>query len=312
MSRGPTREDFEAAIVGALDLLGAPDRSLPVPLDPAGHDAPPLPGLLAQCQALVAAATAPAAPVRCLHHLACTGGTLIARCIGALPNTRVLSEVDPLSTHAKDPRAFFPTDLIRLARTGTRPPAPGVLAGIFRAGLDVLLQDGRRHGLDLVLRDHAHSLFCHGADLPDRPTLREILAPAHALRGVVTLRHPVDSYLSLEATGWLHFEPPTLEEYARRYHAFLDRHADLPWIRYEDFLAGPEAAMARICDALELRYDPGFRERFAAVRLSGDSGRAGDVIAPRPRRPCPEALLAQARAPGACSMLLERLGYAGP
>lgn len=338
MSGRATRRAFAETIGATLALLetqrgpaGAGSTTLPVPHATAGVPALPLPGLLAQCRQLIAEAATPPPPLRCLHHLACTGGTLFARCIAALPNTRVLSEVDPLSAHGHAGARFFPTDLIGLARFGARPPDRAVLLEIFRAGLDVLYADSRRHGLDLVLRDHAHSQFCYGpaaaaapprtsaATVAARPTLREILAaPPEAgetgvgnwpLRGVVTVRDPLDSYLSMQAHGWLHFTPATPEEYARRYHAFLDRHADLPWLRYEDLLADPEAVMARLCDALDLARDPDFRHRLAAVRLSGDSGRSGAAIRPRPRRPCPPDLAGAAAASESFARLRARLGY---
>ena len=343
MSGAAERRAFAEAIGGALALIEAQGAAagrvspqprpatLPVPHAPAGSvPAVPLPGLLAQCRQLIAEAeAAPPPPLRCLHHLACTGGTLFARCIAALPNTRVLSEVDPLSAHGHAGARFFPTDLIGLARFGTRPPDRAVLLGIFRAGLGVLHADSRRHGLDLVLRDHAHSQFCFGPAAADtegaadggagRPTLREILAapPEEAgaaggwpLRGVVTVRHPLDSYLSMQANGWLHFTPSTPGEYARRYHACLDRHADLPWLRYEDLLADPEAAMTQLCAALDLAWDPDFRHRLAVVRLSGDSGRSGATIRPRPRRPCPPDLARAAAGSEEFARLLARLGYA--
>lgn len=314
---GADRRAFRDAIDGALALIethrGGSGGAAPLPVPHAEARTPvPLPSLLEQCRALIAEVAAePLPPLRTLHHLACSGGTLFARCLGALPNVRLLSEVDPLSEHAHRGEKFFPTDLIGLTKFGTRPPGRAVLLEVFRAGLAVLCADSRRHGLDLVLRDHAHSHFCFGPALPDRPALREILAPGWALRSAVTLRHPLDSYLSMQAHDWLHFDRPTPEEYARRYHAFLDRHADLPWLRYEDLLADPEATMQRLCAALDLSYDPGFRQRFAAVRLSGDSGRGGLSIRPRPQRSCPADLARAAAKSESFVRLLARLGYAG-
>lgn len=256
---------------------------------------------------------APQAPLRTLHHLACTGGTLIARCLAAMPNVRLLSEVDPLSTLDHGPQTgFFPSDLPGLARTGSRPPGPAVLQRIFLAGLAELEADSRHHGLHLVLRDHAHSHFCDGPAIPDRPTLHEILAPGHRLYAAVTVRHPFDAWLGMAEAGWLHFTPTTLDEYARRAHAFLDRHAGLEVLRYEDFVADPEAWMQRLCTVLALPFDPDFRTRLPGVRLSGDSGRTGDEITPRPRRAHPPELAEAARASRVFTDLLDRLGYPAP
>lgn len=284
---------------------------LPVPLDPPEPGAVPLPGLVAQCRALLAEAAAQPPPIRCLHHLACTGGTLIARCLAALPNIRVLSEVDPLSEIGWPSNRFVPTDVVGLAHFASRPPDRAVRLEAFLAGLAVVHRDGRRHGMDLVVRGHAHSHFHAGPDIPDRPSLPELLAGLAPVRTVITVRHPVESLMGLRLSGWLHFHPATAEEYARRYHVFLDRHADLPRLRYEDFVADPEAGMAWLCTHLQLPHDPDFRQRLALMRLSGDSGRRGDVIAPRPPRPCPEDLRAEIAASDSFAALLARLGYDG-
>lgn len=303
-----SRDRFRAEIAAARALLQA--HGLDAPGD-AGLPALPLPGLLAQCRAMLhETAAQPDAPVRTLHHFACTGGTLICRCLAAMPNVRLLSEVDPLSTLGDTGKAlFFPSDLPSLARVGSRPPGPEVLVEVFLAGLAVLQADCRRQGLDLVLRDHAHSHYCTGAEIADRPGLRGVVGRGHPLCSAVTVRHPFDSWLSLLDLGWLHFTPATVEEYARRYHAFLDAHDGLEILRYEDFLADPEGRLQRLCAVLELRHDPGFRALLPAIRLSGDSGRRGDRIAARPRRPHTARQRDEALASRWFTSLLERLGY---
>ena len=304
-----SRDRFRAEIAAARALLEAHGLETDAP-GPATLPAMPLPGLLAQCHAMLdAAAAQPPAPIRTLHHFACTGGTLICRCLAGLPNVRLLSEVDPLSTLDTGREGFFPSDLPSLARAGSRPPGAEVLVEVFLAGLGALQDDCRRHGLDLVLRDHAHSHFCTGPDIADRPGLRGIVGGAHPLRSVVSVRHPFESWLSLLDRDWLHFTPATVEEYARRYHAFLDHHAGLEILRYEDFLADPEGRMQWLCGVLDLRPDPGFRDTLLAIRLSGDSGRRGDIIAPRPRRPHTPAQVQAALASQWFTSLLDRLGY---
>jgi hypothetical protein len=305
-ARGINSSAFRGAIDDALSLLrdyatdGEPgDQALAVPL----------PGLLEQCQHLLAEAEVQDPPtVRTIHHLACTGGTLISRCIAAQPSTQVLSEVDPLSPFV--PGGFLPTDLIGLSRFSSRPADAETQIELFLAGLEALYHQATRSGLHLILRDHSHSHFGFGDALPDRPTLREIVSRRFALKTLITVRHPLDSYLSLEHSGWVqHFVPSTLDEYARRYHAFLDAYRDAALIRYEDFVAEPAAAMQQICASLALAYNPDFADVFPAIQLSGDTGRSGDLISPRPRRPHPPSIMEQARGSEPFMTLLSRLGY---
>lgn len=305
---GLLRDDAEPDATSALDPSSAA-ASTTASTTNTGQLTQPLPSLLEQCEQLLAEADIQQpTPVRTLHHLACTGGTLISRCLAAQPNTQVLSEVDPLSPFV--PGGFLPTDLIGLSRFSSRPAERETQIQLFLAGLRVLHDQATRDGLHLILRDHSHSHFSFGDAVPDRPSLREILSRAFPVKSLVSVRHPFDSYLSLQDTGWVqHFSPPTIDEYARRYHAFLDTYRDCARIRYEEFVAEPEPTMQRMCEHLELGYNPAFPDTFAAIELSGDSGRRGDVISPRPRRAHPSTLEREARDSEACMTLLSRLDY---
>ncbi|MBR9650062.1 hypothetical protein [Thalassovita aquimarina] len=301
------RRAFQAEIEEALELLreGAPDKAASEPELPALS----LPSLLDQCRELIGAPQDNALPpLRSVHHLACTGGTLISRCIAALPGTQMLSEVDPLSPMAHR-LPFRPTDVIGLAMCGSRPPDEETTLRMFHAAFEILYDNARHRGHDLILRDHAHSQFSFGPEIRPRPTLREILAERYPLRSVVTVRHPIDSFASLKKNRWVDFSPGTLEEYARRYLSFLDRHDGVEVLCYEDFVAAPEKIMQRIAEVLDLSYDSSFLQLFPAIRLSGDSGRRGDTIAPRPRRSLSADLIAQAADSPSYKALCDRLGY---
>lgn len=185
-----------------------------------------LPSLLTQCRKIITAQKSEPASIRAVHHLACTGGTLIAR----------------------------------------------------------------KTAVTMVLRDHSHSQFMCAGEIPDRPGLREILAEKYKLHSLVTVRHPLDSFLSLRDNNWVDFSPDTLTEYACRYQVFLEHHAKLEILRYEDLLKSPEQQMQHICAVLNLNYNDGFMDVFSALSLSGDSGRSGDTIGLRPRKPIPESI----------------------
>ncbi|MBK1618558.1 sulfotransferase family protein [Lamprobacter modestohalophilus] len=297
---------FRAAIDSALELVQDYTGN---PVSEHRDLSQPLPSLLQQCQNLLAEAQVEAPlPVRTLHHLACSGGTLISRCIAAQPNTQVLSEVDPLSPFV--PSGFLPTDLIGLSRFSSRPANADTQIEMFLAGLRVLYGTATQHGQHLILRDHSHGHFSFGAAVTDRPTLHEIVSRAFPVKSIVSVRHPLDAYLSLLDSGWVqHFSPATLDEYARRSHAFLDAYQNVELIRYEDFVEDPPTVMQTICATLSLDYNPDFTETFAAITLSGDSGRRGDFISPRPRRPHPPAIDQEAEDSEAFQTLLSRLDY---
>lgn len=293
----------------ALEMLRPHASNNPAP------DAPtePLPSLLAQCEA-ACTAIRPPQPLRTIHHFACTGGTVMSKALFALPNTVVLSEIDPLSTimlSTEGAVRFAPTDLIYGLRHSVRAVEDSVIIATFLAALEAAKSGLEEGGRYLVLRDHAHSQFCTQAvDFVARPTLHEIMAGRFRMRSVLTVRHPLDSFLSLIKNGWVHFSPGTLEEYARRYLAFLDRHKGVPVVLYEDFISDPNAALRSMCDHLDLPFSPLATDLIGAVRMSGDSGRKEGPIGPRPRRDVPKELEAQQGESPSYRTLCERFAYA--
>jgi len=303
------------ALTGLLDetvaLLRKSDPAVPRARRAGVPTGARLPSLIGQLREVVAAADGDAGPVRTLHHMACSGGTLIAKCLALQPNVLLLSEIDPLSRLGIDPRrpVFAPSDMIRQIRQTPRGLPDAALAEIFAAELRALADICARRGLRLVLRDHAHSHFCHGAEIPDRPGLRDLVARDHALRPAVTVRHPLDCFLGLIEHGWRDFSPPTLAEYARRHLAFLDAHAGARIFRYEDFVADPETVLRALCAELGLVCAGHRPELLEAVRLTGDSGRGGSRIASRPRRPLPGELEVATGNCAAYQALCVRLGY---
>lgn len=267
--------------------------------------------LVAQCAALLESEP-DEAPIRMIHHFACTGGTLISKLIAAMPNALVLSEVDPLSrVMIGDGRApfFAPTDLIYCARVALRPINDRTTVKMFQAELGALHAHARESGQYLVLRDHSHSHFCTDTDPAKRPALRWMVQEVAPIRSVVTVRHPLDSFLSLDNNGWRHFQPFTLEEYACRYLEFIEAHRGVPVYRYEDLVAASDDVLEKICRDLELPFRPGAEAMLQVIEMSGDSGRKASRIGTRARRELPDWLAEQQFTSQTYGDLCRTLGY---
>jgi len=269
--------------------------------------------LLQQCLALCEQGQLRAQPeaIRTVHHFACTGGTLISKCLAAMPNVQLLSELDPLSTiavNADHPR-FAPTDMVMQMHQSSRGTRQEVLVELFRSELKVIHAEASRLGQRLVLRDHAHSHFCTGPRIADRPAFRALLPTSLPVRSIVTVRHPLSSYASYVERKWNQFSPATMDEYCRRYLAFLQEYVGVPRLRYEDFVANPAESLQRACVELDLPFSPDFLDLFSVFKLTGDSGRSGSVIEARPVRAAAKAMLEEAQASVNYQRLVSELGY---
>ncbi|SOC06896.1 sulfotransferase family protein [Rhodobacter maris] len=297
--------DLQRFVDDALALLDnyRPVRG-PVPTEP-------LESLLDQCLAQTArlAETGPE-PLRLIHHFACTGGTLMTRALACQPNTMVLSEVDPFSRWFRPPGSFAPSDLIFLARQCRLPPTEATIERMFVAALRSLWEDTFRDGRRLVLRDHSHSHFCTATEPSERPLMGAMLARHFELRQVITVRHPLDSFVSLHLMNSAKGPVAHLEGYAARYLAFLDAYPEVQIRYFEDFARDPETECRALTEILALPFDPRWQDLLQLISMSGDSGRKGRRIELRPRRPLPEVVQADLATPApSYEALCARLGY---
>lgn len=248
-------------------------------------------------------------PVPIIHHFACTGGTLLSRCLGAQPNAVILSEIDPLSTIPLRAPDFAPYDLIRHIQTGMRPVKSSQVEEIFLDYFASIHEHLSSLGRRVIIRDHAHSQYCMQHAPTERQTIREVLGARFKTRSLITVRHPVYSFIPLRKKNWVMFEPNSFDEYCRRYHVFLDDHADAPVIRYEDFVRAPDEVARQMLEYLDLPHANDWQLNLPNIRLSGDSGRSGDTISERPPRPVPAELVDECRKSASYAALCERLGY---
>ena len=259
-------------------------------------------------------------PIRLVHHWACSGGTIISRSLAQLPRVVLLSEVHPLAhlrLHAPI-NSYQPTDVIQqlsLARNG-RDPALCIAA--WQGSILALQAAISQQNKILVLRSHSHIDFFCGGLAAEESMVSRSLRPNAALLELLTVRHPLDSWLSILTNGWhQHFAGANFTSFCRRALRMLDACPAMPWLRYEEFSLNPAAALQEI--AVVLQLDPGNNDLrnhdIQAIQLSGDSGRRADVISARPRRPVPnnqKSAIQQALNGDADSIYLrlcQRLGY---
>jgi hypothetical protein len=267
--------------------------------------------LLSRCETVTSAYAGEQKPLlRVIHHFACTGGTLISKCLAGMPGAFLLSEVHPRSQLTKYKSVFAPSDISLLSRSARIPRIDELCDEIFLASIESAYRHVQTIGGTLVLRDHTHSDFCTGDSPVLNSSIDATLKKRFEIRSLVTTRHPLDSYLSLQKNNWLHFSPASLDEYAKRYLAFLSPFADTQIIKYEDFCLSPQSILESICSTFEMSYDDQFEQYFDIFDISGDSGRTGiATIKLRKRQEISEHVKEQAEQSEAYRQLCSRLIY---
>lgn len=254
----------------------------------------------------------PVIPV--LRHLARSGGTVISRCIGCMRGVTMLSEVHPGNLTVTQPmrqaREWFglitDADMARWKRT--RPPTMLQFIALCE-------QRARARGSRLVIRDWTH------LDYVGVPFVRPrmgfgfaaSLQGAYDVAEAITVRHPLDQYLSLARMDVMR-GVLTPEAYLPGVRAFSEHAASVGFVRYEDFTRDPAAALRTLCERLTIAYDPSWAEKWTAyTTITGDSPRmpsraaAERVIRPLERAAVPaglhESFLASEDYRAACAAL---------
>ncbi|WP_395340304.1 hypothetical protein PN836_016570 [Ningiella sp. W23] len=223
--------------------------------------------------------------LRVVHHFACSGGTIITKCLAAMPNVFVLSETHPLSkNHVGHLARYSPTDITTLSRFAGIPDLEKLAIRLFITNIKAVNKHVSERGGTLVLREHTHIDYCVGKKIARAPIVETCLDKDFEIISLATVRNPIDSYISLQTNNWLQFKPATFDEYCKRLFRFLSRYPLENIVKYEDFTKKPHKAINRMCKILNIKFDGSFSDITELFTMTGDSGRASNKIEKRERR----------------------------
>lgn len=244
--------------------------------------------------------------------MARTGGTVISRCLGAMKNVVLLSEIHPMGVQLYNPLKQA-ADWYQLL-TGEDRQHLRTNQTSFVDAIALIAERCEQRNCTLVLRDWSHLDF---TGVPfTKPNYKSRLASAleehFELIRFATVRHPLDQWLSVTRQEVIR-QKLELRDYLAGCEQFAHLAMDLGYVRYEDFTRNPEDALKTICEGLDMDFDPGYAQRWQHnKKITGDvvPGRAqGQTIKTLPRQEVTQSLL-QAMADNTdYEQVLSALGY---
>lgn len=244
-------------------------------------------GLLERCAAVVNIDNANSKPIlRVIHHFACSGGTLISKCIAAQPNVFLLSEMHPTTRLGLDfsNAQYTPRDVVTQAIYGHIPNIDSLAERIFVQNIIETEKHVRNLGGYLVIRAHSHSDYCTNQPVPVIDTITRLLSPHFNIKQLITIRNPIDSFLSLQENKWVHFNPGEFDEYCRRFIVFAKSFSKDEVVKYEDFVVNPDDTLLKVAKILFLPFKDCSLEYIDVFKISGGSGRQSVDIKVRKRK----------------------------
>ncbi len=251
--------------------------------------------------------------MRTVHHLSCSGGTVISKCIAAMNDVFLLSELHPYRIGSLIFNPFDPLQQL-IVRTDLRENID-FQRKIFLDRVRVAEKSLRKMQKHLVIRDHTHTDYLDHSDpssISSKKSLIDALSYDYRTISVLTIRNPIDSYSSLIENGW-NKKIKSFDDYCYRVGLMIEEYSKsgIPIYKYEDFCKNPDKIMQLICNDLEIEYACDYRQTFNSVKLTGDSGRSSKSleISSLPARERSERLLAGARKSQNFAKICEQLGY---
>jgi hypothetical protein len=253
-------------------------------------------------------------PLRVVHNLARSGGTLICRCLGSMRGVAVLSEIHPMAIQLMNPVAQAKHWFGLLSEDDCARVTIG-----FEDAIELIARRSAERGMQLVIREWSHWDYI-GLPFVDQPRYRsllvDILQDRFRLFAAAIVRHPIDQWLSLRELALIQGKV-SLGSFLQGYRRYADLCVQTGFLRYEDFTCAPQEQLALLCRTLELNYDAGFshrwpeNDRFTGHR-GGARGEQVKEIRQLPRRKMEPGLLEAFEADQNYREILNLLGYVHP
>lgn len=225
--------------------------------------------------------------------MARSGSTLMCKCLGSMEGVVLLSEIHPHACNVFNPlvqaKEWFDlltqSDLENLQKQGTVD---------FIKAIELIEQRCGARADALVLRDWAHLDYTgYPFATPSySPLLYTKLAESFEIIRISTTRNPVTQWQSLIQLNVMQAPLQSgvfnLDQFLVGYRKYAELCMETGFIRYEDFLRRPELPMRKLCDRLQLKFDPGFIRKWANYQtITGDIGNPQNLrkIKAPPSRP---------------------------
>jgi len=198
-----------------------------------------------------------------------SGGTILNRCLGSLPNAVMLSELNPLGGGSKGDDTSCRTVRSQAKNWyGIDVDTDDYVEGILR--LEKICEaTGRR----LIVRDWPFVNFCPFADNgmvpPDRLLILEALKGRCEMKPFAFVRDAIDVWISRGCKPHKAF----FEQYLNYLTAVCAE--GMPVFKYEEFCDSPGKVIKSICEYAGLEYGERYKEFPKFTKYNGDLKGAG-------------------------------------
>ncbi|MDY6904300.1 MAG: hypothetical protein SWH61_06415 [Thermodesulfobacteriota bacterium] len=218
----------------------------------------------------------PKRKIRVIHHMARSGGTILTRCLGAMRDTVMLSEVHPRGTGPNVARVSSVDQKVHnpiwQAQTWFKLFTDAEykeLMAQYKNVIDAemfpyvieLIANAIRKEKFIVLRDWSHLDYTGIPYVKKplyRPSIVDVLEDRFEVIRYASARHPIYQWISLSRLKVI-ADRLKIDDFLYGYFKFADMAKEIGFIRYEDFTDDPDGKLQILCRGLDLPFDPDYR-----------------------------------------------------
>ena len=206
-------------------------------------------------------------PVRIVHYFGLPSDSALLSSLATLANTQVLTDIHPANNSFKDSiksqRVSAKSINAYYRDTENMAEEDEYRIKVFLNDLQQTLEHCKTIGQRLLICDNHCLSQTQGKYSSD---LLSLLKRQFTVQSVIVHTEPEESYLVYCAQVSAQYIPLGFDEFQQSIQDFFFINADLPVIRYEDFVTEPEKVMRDICKDLDLP----FSENFLLLRAAFD------------------------------------------
>lgn len=200
----------------------------------------------------------------------------MCKCLGCMEGVVLLSELHPrasLDGALKQAKEWFglltQNDIAELQKPGSVNYTKAIM---------LIERRCRERGDTLVLRDWAHLDYTGYPFIAApgyRPLLYTELAESFDIIRISTTRDPVTQWQSLIQLDAMQKPLQSgafgLDQFLVGYRKYAELCVEAGFIRYEDFVLDPDLVMRKLCDHLQIKFDPDFINKWPDYKtITGD------------------------------------------
>jgi hypothetical protein len=189
--------------------------------------------------------------IRIIHHLACSGGTLLSECIAAMPNVYLLSEIHPYTDCNNN---FSSLNIVKSTINAKIPLVKKLSEKSFVLNIKNIYQHVQKIGGELVIRDNAYFDYLYKDTVTNKSIVR-LLEKEFNIISVVLYRDAIDTYDSLANEEFYGGVKLNFDEFCERTTNFLTDYSTADLYKYETLKYKENITIKKISQSLKIKFN---------------------------------------------------------